>query len=510
MHPDAIHAWIQTIVFASPSHDLAFTADEQSRIPADIDDASLNKARSRSIIYSISSPSKRQQLGDVPGGVATDPETTPWRPRRANTVHATDESPASSFAHGEMPPWQSGSCGPPSMAQTSVFTGVLAPPHVATLTMDQRHQSTGSSASSVQRPGSKSPSKQHRRVADLMTLDRPVRFKMEMNMRDALSSDAQGLYNALVRAERGEGILPPTLTDIPGMDPMDISPYMWQQAIAGTDAQSSDSSVADKHRRILDIVKVSHKSSELHRSEASWNTMVHYPLLYELTSSSSVRVEPIMSAQIVPAFRPSFYNQSYDEVSSPSTGFSFSNTDSISSYESNASPSRMNATKSVHKMVDFALTLTPDKDLEALIETFTKSSPTATINQTAYYPLKSRPAPVFIGTKTSAGNVEAANIQLGVWTAAWHASLRSLMRLGGGVERIITLPIIQVINGTWTLMFAVDAQTEIHILDRDFRIGNSSTVFGMYQLQAALSAIIVWMEGEFKGWITRVLQRALS
>lgn len=84
------------------------------------------------------------------------------------------------------------------------------------------------------------------------------------------------------------------------------------------------------------------------------------------------------------------------------------------------------------------------------------------------------------------------------------------MRLGGGVERIITLPIIQVINGTWTLMFAVDEQTEIHILDRDFRIGNSSTVFGMYQLQAALSAIIVWMEGEFKAWITRVLQRALS
>ncbi|KAK7212568.1 hypothetical protein V2G26_019746 [Clonostachys chloroleuca] len=238
--------------------------------------------------------------------------------------------------------------------------------------------------------------------------------------------------------------------------------------------------------------------------------MVHYPLLYEFTSFSSVRVEPITSAQIVPAFRPSFSNQSYDEVSSPRTGSSFSNTDSILSYGSNTSPSRMNATKSVHKMVDFALILTPDKDLEALIETFTKSSPTATINQTAYYPLKSRPAPVFIETKTSAGNVEAANVQLGVWIAAWHESLRSLMRLGGGVERIITLPIFQVINGTWTLMFAVDAQTEIHILDRDFRIGNSSTVFGMYQLQAALSAIIVWIEGEFKAWITRVLQRALS
>ncbi|KAL6402768.1 hypothetical protein AUP68_14104 [Ilyonectria robusta] len=68
----------------------------------------------------------------------------------------------------------------------------------------------------------------------------------------------------------------------------------------------------------------------------------------------------------------------------------------------------MNTTKSIHKMVDFALILAPDEDLEALIETFTKSSPTATVNQTAYYPLKSRPAPVFIETKTSAGNIEAS------------------------------------------------------------------------------------------------------
>jgi hypothetical protein len=158
-----------------------------------------------------------------------------------------------------------------------------------------------------------------------MTLDRPVRFKMEMNMRAVLSSDVQRLYNALVKAERGEGILPPSLTDIPGMDPMDISPYMWQQPSAGTDTQPSDRSVADKHRRILDIVKVSHESSELHRSEAAWNTMVHYPLLYELTSFSSVRVEPITSAEIVPDFYPSFSNQSYDEASSPRTGSSFSN-----------------------------------------------------------------------------------------------------------------------------------------------------------------------------------------
>lgn len=284
----------------------------------------------------------------------------------------------------------------------------------------------------------------------------------------ALPSDVQDLYDALVMAEHGEGILPPTLADIPGMNLRDIRPYMWQQAdkatntrSTGTGAQPSDRSVADKHRRILEIVKLSNESSDLHRSEAAWNTMVHYPLLYELTSFSSVRVEPITSAQIDPAFRPSFPSQPYDDASSQKTGSSFSNMGSMSGYDSNAPSSRRNATKSVHKMVDFALILAPDEDLEALIETFSKSSPTATVNQTAYYPLKSRPAPVFIETKTSAGNIEAANVQLGVWIAAWHESIRSIMRLSGDVERIITVPIIQVVEGVWTLMFAVDAQTEI-------------------------------------------------
>ncbi|KAH8676927.1 hypothetical protein BGZ61DRAFT_590981 [Ilyonectria robusta] len=266
---------------------------------------------------------------------------------------------------------------------------------------------------------------------------------METDMETALPSNVQDLYDALVMAEHSEGILPPTLADDPSMNSRNIRPYMWQQADKTADTQStrtstqpSDRSVADKHRRMLELVKLSNESFDLHRSEAAWNTIVHYPLLSELTSFSS--------------------------------------------------------------------------DLEALIKTFTNSSPTATVNQTAYYPLKTRPAPVFIETKTSAGNIEAAKVQLGVWIAAWHESIRSIMRRGGDEERIITVPIIQVVNGTWILMFAVDAQTEIHILDRDFRIGNSSTIYGMYQLQAALSVIVVWIEGEFKAWITRVLRKALS
>jgi hypothetical protein len=61
-------------------------------------------------------------------------------------------------------------------------------------------------------------------------------------------------------------------------------------------------------------------------------------------------------------------------------------------------------------MVDFALVLTPDKDLEALIDLIANSSPEATINHTVYFALKTRPSPVFIETKTASGNIESANV----------------------------------------------------------------------------------------------------
>ncbi|GKU11433.1 methyltransferase type 11 [Fusarium langsethiae] len=454
------------------------------------------------------SPSKRPRSDQFDDHFTIDPETTPRRPQwsvtRAHTPDDVFQSPTPSFPA----PSHSSSSTIHSMAPTSVFTDALASrPHFPPLGIDQQAPSV------ARQPRSISPSKQYRKRGDLLRLDRPVKFKKEMDMRAALPADAQGLYDALVMAEHCEGILPAALKDVPGVNLKDVRPYMWQPVAkaanandAGIIIQSSDRSVVEKHSRLLEIIRRSNKSSDRHRSEAAWNSHVHCQILHELAESSSVIVEDITSARIVPAFRPSISDELPNDFSSQT---SFSTTGTASSYNSNTSPSRTNS-RSVHKMVDFALVLEPDEDLEAVIEPFTKSSPTATVNQTAYLPLKSCPAPVFIETKTSAGNIETANVQLGVWIAAWHESIRSLMKRGGSVERIITVPLIQVVDGAWTLMFAIDAGNEIHILDRDFRIGNSSTIQGMYQLQAALSAITNWIEGKFKAWITQVLCKALA
>ncbi|EKJ71721.1 hypothetical protein FPSE_08167 [Fusarium pseudograminearum CS3096] len=87
--------------------------------------------------------------------------------------------------------------------------------------------------------------------------------------------------------------------------------------------------------------------------------------------------------------------------------------------------------------------------------------------------------PVFIETKTSAGSLETSGVQLGVWVAAWHESLRSIMRCGGAVERIITVPLIQVSGGSWTVMFALDGGNEVQILfDHQTIIGSSNSLTG--------------------------------
>jgi hypothetical protein len=114
-------------------------------------------------------------------------------------------------------------------------------------------------------------------------------------------------------------------------------------------------------------------------------------------------------------------------------------------------------------MVDFAVVLRPEEELQNLIDTFLDKQPhtMATINQTIYEPLRTRPASIFVETKTSSGNMDTANVQLGVWVAAWHERMRSIIALGGGTESMITIPVIQVVGSVWTLLFVMDAGAEI-------------------------------------------------
>ncbi|CVL07405.1 uncharacterized protein FMAN_14339 [Fusarium mangiferae] len=215
-----------------------------------------------------------------------------------------------------------------------------------------------------------------------------------------------------------------------------------------------------------------------------------------LAETTSVIAEDIRSARIASKFRPCVVT--------------IDDNASVSSASSNTSASRSHTVKSVHEMIDFALVLKPDQELASIIEQYTKLSTDRTVNQTTYSPLKIRAVPVFIKTKMTSAKIETSDAQLGVWIAAWHESLYSIMVCGGNHERIITVPLIQVLKGTWTVMFSVDGENELKIVDGgQAMIGNSNSLMGMYQLQAAFKAITQWMEEPLKGWITRILTTAL-
>ncbi|KAI8663151.1 hypothetical protein NCS57_00915000 [Fusarium keratoplasticum] len=205
-----------------------------------------------------------------------------------------------------------------------------------------------------------------------------------------------------------------------------------------------------------------------------------------------------------PAFRP--LSDTGDEIPPQHSNVSVPDMSSVSEHSvdtARTSPS------SVHKLVDFALVLRPGSELQNLIQTFLwkQSSKTSTINQPSYEPLRTRPAPIFVETKTASGNMDTANAQRGIWVAAWHQRLRSIIDLGGGTKRVITVPVIKVVGSVWTLLFVTDAGPEIHLLDGDFRIGDTSMIVGIYQLKAAMPALAVWVKKTFEPWISSLLTR---
>ncbi|EXK35686.1 hypothetical protein FOXG_14797 [Fusarium oxysporum f. sp. lycopersici 4287] len=75
-------------------------------------------------------------------------------------------------------------------------------------------------------------------------------------------------------------------------------------------------------------------------------------------------------------------------------------------------------------MVNFALALIPDETLQATIDKFFKTQWHNTLNQRAYTVLASRPAPLFIETRTTSSTADRSKVQLGIWVAAWYQRLR--------------------------------------------------------------------------------------
>ncbi|KAM3537102.1 hypothetical protein ARSEF1564_009974 [Beauveria bassiana] len=379
--------------------------------------------------------------------------------------------------------------------------------------------STAQPSSETSRSRSSSPSKRFQKIGSLLALAVPVHFTKTPVLGTALPSDAKGLFKTLSAVRAKVRLLPAVLRSHPDFRGDDeILESMFDDDSEGQGTIEAHEAAWRRQEELRRIVAESTDASNEGRFESGWNNLVHTPIL-KLATRDMPRliIEPVMSAQIMPAFRPLL--ASGQQLLLPSSS-SVSITTGSSHASDHGGVAAVPAPRpvaaiglSVHKMIDYVVALRPSDTLRALIDAFLLGEPRErnSINQTRYMPLQKRPAPIFIETKTTSGVQDGASVQLGVWLAAWYERLRTLTALAGSPqEKLITLPLIQVTSGVWTLMFAVDEGTQIRVRYRDWKIGDTDSTVGIYQLQASLVALGKWMENTFEPWFTDLLERAVE
>lgn len=394
-------------------------------------------------------------------------------------------------------------------------------------------------------PHTRSPSPK-RTIADLARLAKPVRITTTHRLHESLSEETRGLYRRLKDIERRQHILPRAAEALirAEVEDVDLAEFMWQPLHTRTsDEVGTETKTETETRRaertqahaefeaVLDIMFASNEAANEREGEPEWNEKVHYPV-FELAlgkprHGALVQAQNITTARIAKPFQPPFRDSDDTmSVSSITTAASSSagtaDTDRGSTWQ--ATPAGGTSTASVHKMVDYAMVLRLDRearnkdgggeedsqqqnqllhDIEALV----RQDGTGTINQSTYGPLCRFPIGVTVETKTAAGTLDKAQFQLAVWTAAWHVRMDKLGHSGPQL-RILSLPLITVVDAQWMLYFAVDQGDSIDIINSSLIIGNTATVPGLYQLLASLRELSTWVQSEFRDWIARVVRDA--
>jgi hypothetical protein len=131
-----------------------------------------------------------------------------------------------------------------------------------------------------------------------------------------------------------------------------------------------------------------------------------------------------------------------------------------------------------------------------------------TINQTAYTPLWYTPIAVSIETKVDGMN-EEGRTQLATWTAAWHERMRRFIDNtgdGGQDNRVITLPVLLIVEHSWVLSFVCDRGDELEVVG-DLPLGDTRTLTGLYTLVAVVQELGDRIARPFCEWMERVLAR---
>ena len=271
---------------------------------------------------------------------------------------------------------------------------------------------------------------------------------------------------------------------------------------------------------LVDIQAAAEDCRRRGRHQSDWNAMVHLPLLsLALGDAAAVVVEPVGAAAVA------------DDFASEGA-----------------------AAADFVVALDAAWVEPDDREcvdyLPAAIRSVLSAQPPerGTINQSTYPPLRSRPVGLSIGTAAADDAADEARTRLALWVAAWHRRWNGFVRpptvpdgvapptLGCEFElgRIITLPLLLIVEHEWRLFFAVDQGDHIvrsvscflscllscpsHLsrpellahtaqdIVSEMQVGDTQTITGMYTILCVLRELANWMRQPFRKWIMCALR----
>ncbi|KAI9686291.1 MAG: hypothetical protein M1820_010673 [Bogoriella megaspora] len=303
---------------------------------------------------------------------------------------------------------------PDNITPSSSYTNALA-----------RHprlppSNTNSSSSSIQSEKSKlkratSPAKTY---SDLQLLNKPVKYGVMDAERDDLPEDIHVLIEDLQALCENVSIIPSKMQDrITGAKKRSHWTYE-------TGRDELDLMIELDTVRRVQAAAVSLSTTGDH--EPQWYCSVQWPLL-DIAFRHQSYIEPKQISYALPI-----------KECLPQTGERYSES----------------------RLVDFAINLIPQSVSNDSLSGWLRSQPnnTRTVNQSLYAPLCRHPTIISIEVKVN-GTEEEARVQIGIWLSAWHERVSQLSANEG--HRVITLPVIIVLNHHWYLYLAVDKGSHI-------------------------------------------------
>ncbi|KAI0541323.1 hypothetical protein GGR58DRAFT_519419 [Xylaria digitata] len=282
------------------------------------------------------------------------------------------------------------------------------------------------------------------------------------------------------------------------------------EPVAGATAQARSRATFEMS---LGLQQQAEECKELSRHEDGWNNLVHTPLLSHvfrdwrmplLTQRYSSAVDPVWDDDVISEVYALLIEG--NQTSKSSAGASVRSQSSI-----NVNLATSHSRSSV-KRVDYVVVMDifEETGLKARIEEmnlfiWSQYEAPYHINQTAYKAVADSPIALSIETRRAPPSDEPL-LQLGIWVAAWHKRMTYMRQLlvthtigaetEGFQQRLISVPLIQVIEHEWDMYFACFADKIT--LCGPVRMGSTASLVQLYALLASLEAVNAWIKTTFK------------